>query len=387
MIQRTFKLPEKHSFFLFGARGTGKSTLLQTMLPEETTYFLDLLDYDLETRLTRRPSEFKEIIEALPPTITTVVIDEVQKLPFLLDEVHHQLETNKNRCFVLTGSSARKLKRGQANLLAGRAFSYTLHPFTSLELGSLFNLEHALAFGTLPKLFSLDNDRQKKDFLRAYTQTYMREEIQQEGLLRNLPAFRIFLPLVAEQNGQILAWSNFARDVGVDAKTIRSYFEILEDTLLGFFLPPYSKSIRQRQKNHPKFYLFDTGVKRALANELTLPVISGNSEYGRAFEHFWITEVFRLNNYYQTDYTFSYFATNDIEIDLVVERPGKPMLFIEIKSSEHVKDIELRAIRQLSKEHKNSQAICVCREPRKRLFDNVLVCPWTEFIAEVFGSR
>jgi len=372
---------------LFGPRGVGKTTLLKKLFSEkDDSYYFDLLDFDLETRLLKRPQEFSEILATLSDRVSWVIIDEVQKLPFLLDEVHHQIETNPNRYFVLTGSSARKLKRGNANLLAGRAFSYTLHPFTYYELREQFSLDNALTFGTLPKISSFNSDHDKNQFLRAYSQTYLKEEVQQEGLIRNLPAFRIFLPLVAAQNGQILSWSNFSRDVGVDAKTIRSYFEILEDTLLGFLLPPYHRSIRERQKNHPKFYLFDTGVKRALANELTIPLLPGTSSYGQSFEHFWITEIVRLNHYFQTDYTFSYFATHDVEIDLVIERPGKSTLFVEIKSAEHVKDPTLKSLKTIVNDVKNTRGICLCKEPRKRIFGNILVCPWQDIRSEIFDE-
>lgn len=383
MFARLITIQNNYSFFLFGPRGVGKSTLLKSVLPPDESYFIDLLDFDLETRLLNRPKEFTELVEGLPPKIRWVVVDEVQKAPFLLDEVHRQIEGNPNRHFALTGSSARKLKRGQANLLAGRAFTYTLHPLTTPELENRFNLQEALLFGTLPKLFSLTNPEDKKKYLRAYIETYLKEEIQMEGLIRNLPAFRKFLPLAASENGNILSWSNLAQDVGTDAKTIRSYFEILEDTLIGFFLPAYSRSLRKRQKTHPKFYLFDPGVKRALVNQLTLDIIPGTPEYGRAFEHFWILEIIRQNAYRQADFSFSYFGTHDIEIDLVIERPGKPLLFVEIKSSEHVKDSDLRPIRTLADGVKNSEALCLCREPRKRKVGNVLVCPWQEAFEEI----
>lgn len=384
MIPRILKIPEKHSFFLFGPRGVGKTTLLKTALAADYTFTLDLLDFETVTRLHRRPQEFVEILAALPERIEWIFIDEVQKLPHLLDEVHRQIERTPKRFFALTGSSARKLKHGQANLLAGRAFTLALAPLTSVELGSGFNLDHALHFGTLPKALTLENHEEKKMFLRSYAHTYIQEEVQSEGLIRNLPGFQRFVPLAGAENGNILSWSNLAQDAGVSAKTVRAYFDIMEDTLLGFFLPAYHRSLRKRQRGHPKFYLFDTGVKRALAGELTQPLMPHTAEYGRTFEHFWILEVMRLARYRQNDWNFSYFATHDIEIDLVIERPGKPLLFVEIKSADRVKDSELKNLRVLVEEVKESKGICISREPRtRRVHPRILVVPWQDALSEL----
>lgn len=381
MFCRIVKLPKNKSFFLFGPRGVGKSTLLRAVLPSAETYYLDLLNYELETDLLQHPGRFSQILAGLPPTVRWVVIDEVQKLPFLLDEVHRDLETHRRRCFVLTGSSARKLKRGRANLLAGRAFSRSLHPLTTVELGSAFQLDRALAFGTLPAVWTSDTDADRCDYLKTYAQTYLQEEIQAEGLTRNVTGFRRFLPLAATANGAELSWSSFASDVGVDAKTIRTYCEILEDTLVGTLLPAFRKSLRKRQKSHPKFYFFDPGVQRMLANQLTVPLVPGSFEYGRAFEHFWVLELMRLCQYAANDWQFSYFATKDAEVDLVIERPGKPLLFVEIKSSESVKDADLRFISQLAADVPGAEALCISRESRRRKVGSVLVCPWQDVIA------
>ncbi len=351
---------------------------MASALPRDRTHTMDLLNYDLETSLAQRPQMFREILEGLPSSVEWVVVDEVQKLPFLLDEVHSQIEKNPHRFFALTGSSARKLKRGKANLLAGRAFLRSLSPLTSLEIGKDFNHSKALSFGTLPKVVTMQNDKDKNDFLRAYAKTYLQEEIQMEGLIRNLQGFRNFLPLAAINNGQILTWKNFAQDVGVDAKTAQGYFQILEDTLLGTLLPAHHRSLRKRQKTHPKFYFFDTGVKRALAGELGMDLIAGTPQYGWAFEHFWITEIMRMSAYTQKDYRFSYFATNDIEIDLVLEHPAEPLKFVEIKSTERVKDAMLRPMQSLLKDVKDSVGLFLCKESRKRKVGNIWICPWQE---------
>jgi uncharacterized protein len=384
MIDRIFTLPLEHSFFLFGPRGTGKTTLLQNFLPQDSTEFVNLLDLDTELYYMSQPKAFFEFLSNLPDSIEWVVIDEVQKVPQLLDEVHRHIEEHPKRYFALTGSSARKLRRGQANLLAGRAFNYHLFPLTVRELGDRFDLQSALEFGTLPQIFSLASDKHKSEFLRSYAGVYLKEEIKSEALVRNLLGFQRFLRLVGLENGFPLSWTNLARECGIDSRTIQSYFEILDDTLMGFFLPAYHRSIRKQQKSHPKFYLFDTGVRRSLAGELSSPLIPGTSEYGRAFEHFWVTELVRMNDYLRLDWVFSYFATANIEIDLVIERPNKPLLFVEFKSSERVKDRELKPLESLVESVAGSEGICVCREPRSRRRNRILVCPWQEMLSNLF---
>ncbi len=378
MLPRLLELPSDYSFFLFGPRGVGKSTLLHGHFPMEKTLFIDLLDVETETRLLRDPGYIQSIVENLPSHISCVVIDEVQKYPAVLNEVHRQIEKNKKRIFGLTGSSARKLKHGQANLLAGRAFTYTLYPLTSSELGTKFVLNDALRFGTLPGLFQFENEQYKIEFLNSYTRTYLKEEIYAEGFVRKLPQFASFLSLLAQENGNVLSLTKLASDIGVDTKTIRAYIEILEDTLLGFLLPAFAKSLRSRQKTHPKFYLFDTGVKRALTGMLQVPLLPETSDYGRAYEHFWILEIMRWCSYRRLDYRFSYFSTHDVEIDLVVERPGRPTLFIEIKSTTAVKRGSLRALSQLVTGFSDRKGILLCREPIFRQVGEVGICPQSQ---------
>lgn len=381
MFQRLVKLPKNNSFFLFGPRGVGKSWWLQEVLPKEKTCRIDLLDFEMESRLIQNPGAFGEILNSLPDKMEWVFVDEIQKIPPLLNEVHRHIESHPHRHFALTGSSARKLKRGKANLLAGRAFTYHLHSLSIAELRDQFDLSDALTFGTLPKIFSYSDVEDKRNYLKSYVETYLKEEISAEGIVRNLTAFRRFLPLAARDNGQVLSWSNFAQDVGMDVKTIRSYFEILEDTLVGSLLPAYHRSLRKRQKTHPKFYFFDPGVVRALANLLNVPLLPGTYEYGRAFEHYWILEIMRHNDYHKLDWSFSYFATNDIEIDLVIERPAKGPLLIEFKSSERVKNQELSPLIAVVQEIRGAKGICVCREKRERIVEGITVCPWSDLLA------
>jgi len=268
-----FSIDPEESCFLFGARGTGKTTLLHALFDSTSTMFIDLLDPEEEDNFGRHPNLLEERIKAAPKTIQRVVIDEIQKVPKLLNLVHKLIEST-SVIFVLTGSSSRKLKRGASNLLAGRAFVQTIFPFTSIELGVRFDLLKALKWGTLPALSNLNTDLKKERFLRSYALTYIKEEIQEEQIIRKLDPFRQFLEIAAQSNGKIINYAKIAQDVGVDTDTVISYFSILQDTLIGYLIHPYHTSIRKRQRKNPKFYFFDTGVKRALQRTLRDAVIT-----------------------------------------------------------------------------------------------------------------
>ena len=383
MISRFLELPDYHSFFLFGPRGTGKSTLIENTF-RKNSYVFDLLDPELEDRLAKRPEELKQIVEAMQSKIKFFVIDEVQKVPKLLDVVHSLIEKTK-KIFILTGSSARKLKRGHANLLAGRAFVYNLHPFSCLELEKILDLNEVLQWGLLPKIHLLKSDKSKIQFLQAYAHTYLKEEIWAEQFVQNLDPFRRFLEVAAQMNGKIINCSNLSRDVGVDDKTINKYFSILEDTLIGFLLHGFKHSFRKRLNTRPKFYFFDPGVKRALTRTLTIPIKEGTFAYGDAFEHLMILECIKLASYYKSEYQFSYLRTkDDAEVDLVVERPGKSVLFIEIKSSTHITREDLRTFINLTKDFGKCEAICLSNDPYEKIIEGVKVMPWKKGLKKYF---
>ena len=331
MLPRLIKLPKNQSLFLFGARGTGKSTLVEDQFDHERCLYLNLLNPEQESRYSQNPNDLYAEIKILPTNKTHIIIDEVQKIPKLLDIVHDMIEET-NKIFILTGSSARKLKRGGANLLAGRAFVYHLFPFSFLELGDKFNLDTALRWGTLPKCVFYEKEDEKKRFLQAYTYTYLKEEIWAEHHIKNLDPFRKFLEVSAQCNGKIINYANIARDVGVSDKTVNEYFSILEDTLIGYILEPFHHSFRKRLSLKSKFYYIDTGVVRALSKQLSVPFIFSTSSYGDAFDRFLITECKKLADYYNLEYQFSYLKTkDDAEIDLVVERPGLPFYLSKLK--------------------------------------------------------
>ncbi len=372
---RLLKPSLKHHFFLFGARGTGKSTLLHQIFAE-TAYWINLLLPEEEARFSRDPSILMNIVKNLPEMITHIVIDEVQKVPKLLDVIHALIEEKGRVVFVMTGSSARKLKRGAANLLAGRAFVYHLYPFSFMELGEDFNLEQTLQYGLLPKLFELATSEEKTQFLQAYTHTYLKEEVMTEQLIKNLDPFRRFLEVAAQMNGKVINTHNIAREVGVDDKTVNNYFSILEDTLLGFMLEPFHHSFRKRLGRQPKFYFFDGGIARALQRTLTLPTQAQTSYYGDLFEAFVITEIYKLCQYFKSEYRLSFIRTkDDMEIDLVVERPGAPLLLIEIKSTASLRADQTHILQRVAKEL-NAEAWVLSQDPLSLQFENVLAMPW-----------
>jgi len=387
MFDRILTLNRDQSILLFGARGTGKSTFLGQQFDQSNSFWIDLLDPATEERFVRQPEELRAIVNSLPKEIRYIVIDEIQKIPKLLDVVHGLIESTSERYFIMTGSSARKLKRGGANLLAGRAFVYSLFPFTYQELGNNFDLQAALQWGLLPRACLLTMDDEKNRFLQSYAHTYLKEEIWAEQFIRKLDPFRRFLEVAAQGNGQIVNYANIARDVGVDEKTVKAYFSILEDSLIGFFLEPFHHSFRKRLNQKPKFYFFDTGVTRALARLLTVPLVPKTLAYGKAFEHLVILECLKLSHYYNKDYRFSYLRTNmDVEVDLIVERPGKPLLFIEIKSSEQVYAEDMSAFLTLTQDFGECEAVCFSRDAYQKQLNHVVVFPWQKGIAHFFGK-
>ena len=383
MFQRLLQTSQSNSFFLFGARGTGKTTYIRDAFDPERSMYVDLLDPEIEDSYRRSPKRLEQEVRALPRSVEWILIDEVQRAPRLLDVVHRLVESTDKR-FVLTGSSARKLRRGASNLLAGRAFVYNLYPLTVAELGDAFDLDDALRWGTLPRIYSLDGPEDKQAYLRAYALTYLREEIVAEQIVRRLDPFRQFLEVAAQSNGMIVNHANIARDVGADPKTVFSYFSILEDTLVGFLLPPFHRSIRKQQRTNPKFYYFDPGVRRSLDRMLDVPLHPGTHEYGRAFEHFVITQILHLSRYRHPDWRLSYLQTRSgVEIDLVIERPGMPAALIEIKSTEHVDERDVRNLTRFTGDFDNPLALCISRDPTRMSIDGVLCVHWRNALGEL----
>ncbi len=388
MIHRLLRPTKNTSFFIFGARGTGKSTfvLMQLMSQINESYlYYDLLDDDIEERFAKSPSLLHADIEGSKNRPKWVIIDEVQKVPRLLDVIQ-SLIVNKKIKFILTGSSARKLKLDGANLLAGRAFDYRLFPFSFFELDDQFDLKSALQFGMLPATFEFQERSDKIKYLKSYVSTYVKTEIQMEQLVRKLPPFRSFLEIAAQMNGKPLNFSKIAREVGVDTKTILAYFQILEDTFLGFFVPGFHTSLRKSILIAPKFYFFDVGVKRALEQSLQSEVIAGTSYYGETFEHLVMVEIMKLNHYSGKDYSISYFSTKEgAEVDVVLSRGKRETIFIEIKSARKVDPIEVRKLAQLTR-GTTIKVYFLSQDHNAQSFYDIRCLFWSEALKEIFLS-
>ncbi len=352
MIGRLLKPLRNQSFFLFGARGTGKTTFIEHFLSSQSSEVLtyDLLNPKVADDLMMDPDLFRRQILEKENLKKIIYVDEVQKTPNLLDIVH-QLIVKENRVFILTGSSARRLKQAGVNLLAGRAVVYQLFPFSSFELGESFHLGRALERGLLPQAYLSQSDEHAEEFLRAYVLTYVEKEIQLEQWVRKIAPFRRFLEVSAQKSGKIVNRSAIARDVGVDDMTIASYYEILEDTHLGVELPSFHESVRKAQRSAPKFFLFDNGVKRSLDRTLVSKLVPRTSAFGDAFEHFIVMELVKGASYKRLDWRFSYLRTKeDVEIDLIIDRPGKPRAMIEVKSKEKITPADVKSLETLGKD-------------------------------------
>jgi predicted AAA+ superfamily ATPase len=385
LYQRHSKIDFGESSILLGPRGTGKSTLLKQRIDPEHALWIDLLLPTAEDRYARSPERLIREVNALPDSVTHVVIDEVQKVVPLLDIVHSLIEST-SKTYILTGSSARKLKKESANLLAGRALVYHLFPLSSFELGGAFDLDQALKFGTLPKAWTAKSDAIRRKYLETYALTYLNEEIRSEQVVRNLAPFRRFLEVAAQMNGEVVNFSKIADDVGVDDKTVRSYFQALEDTLVGFFVEAYDTSVRRKIGKAPKFFFFDTGVKRALARQLTLDLAPSTSDYGDTFEHFIVLEIARLIDYSGNQFSMHHLRTSDnAEIDLVVDRPGKPTLLVEIKSATSVDDRFLNHLRNFSRDwNEPHECLLISRDPSPQMINGIICLPWKEALMRYF---
>lgn len=382
MFSRCLNISKKRSFFLFGARATGKTTLLENLFTPEESFTVDLLEPRLFEKLQSYPEQLQPLISKAISEKKVIIIDEVQKVPSLLNVVHKLIQKEK-AIFALTGSSARKLRRGSANMLAGRASIYKLFPLLYTEIGDKFSLPLALEWGTLPELLTIDDDSERIRFLQAYADTYVKEEIVAEQIIRKLPPFRRFLNSAGQMNGKIINASSIASDIDSTPSNVGNYFEILEDTLLGFKLEAFHTSIRKRQRQNPKFYWFDTGVARSLQRVLGTKVHESTSIYGDIFEAFLITQI-RAGLEYQTgQFQLSYLRTKDgAEIDLIVERAGQETLCIEIKSGKKLRKEQLTNLTKLSNDIANSKSVCFYNGVDRLQYGKIEVVPWQEGLKE-----
>jgi len=366
---------ENHSLFLWGARQTGKSTLLKEMFPH--AIWFDLLLSDVYERLSKNPSILRETILAQPEA-NLVIIDEIQRIPELLNEVHWSI-TNKGIQFILSGSSSRKIIRGGYNLLGGRALRYELFPLVSSEIPN-FDLLRALNNGLLPRHYLAAN---AKKLLSAYIGNYLRDEIAAEAKIRNIQSFAKFLEAAAFSNGEMVNYANIASDCGVSAPTVKEYFQILEDTLVGRFVPSYQKKPKRRVITAPKFYFFDVGIVNYLLKRGKIEF--GSEVFGNAFEHFVYHEIYAHSQYSGLAYPISYWRTaSQIEVDFIL---GDNEVAVEVKSTSKVSSRHLSGLKSFAEEYKTKQLILVCNEPLPRLIDNILVLPWNIFLQKLWAGE
>ncbi len=377
MYERLLKLDnllEKKSFFLFGARATGKSTLILNQLAGARIY--DLLDAEEYGRLLKRPKILEEEGAVDPQRL--VVIDEIQKLPALLDEVHRLIEKKKMK-FLLTGSSARSLKRGGANLLAGRAWVASLFPLTWREIPH-FDLLSYLNTGGLPHIYANPNARED---LQSYVGTYLKEEIQAEAITRNIKAFAEFLDMIALSNGTEINYESFASDSQVSPATLKNYVQILEDSLLGFSLPGFNKTKKRKAISRAKHYLFDIGVSNTLAK--TGSIQEKSPLFGNAFEHFIVLEVRAYLSYSRLAHEMSYWrSTAQHEVDLIIGDE----IALEIKATSLVSDKHLRGLRALKEEGLQKRYLVISTDQARRITnDGIEIYPWQEFLEELWSGN
>jgi predicted AAA+ superfamily ATPase len=376
-LERLLSIENHGSLFLFGARGVGKSTLLRNQLQRTAFASINLLSDAEFYSLSQRPESLRERLSKAPAG-SLVIIDEVQRIPALLNIVHLMIEEHGLK-FILTGSSSRKLRRGNANLLAGRADLYELYPLTHTELAGAFELSSALNWGTLPSLITRTTDQSKIDYLQSYVDTYLKEEIVAEQLVRNLPPFRRFLDVAAQMNGKIINFSAIAREIGTTPDTVKQYFSILEETHIGYCLPAYHSSVRKQIIQAPKFYFFDCGVPRAILRTNEGSLREGTSAYGDTFEQFIFLELLRLSSYTRNRAKFFYLKTKDgAEIDIIIDLPNRPLTLVEVKSSQNVHPEDLSGFAKLGADFPNAAMFCLCRDPVEKEIRGVRVMPWQQ---------
>ncbi len=366
---------ENESIFLWGARQTGKSTLLKLLFPN--TRYIDLLKSDEFERYNRRTSLLREELSLLPEN-ELIIIDEIQKIPELLDEVQW-LMTNKNHRFILSGSSARKLRRSGANLLGGRAIRKHLYPFVSAEIPD-FDLKKACNNGMMPRHYLVD-DASKR--IHAYVGDYLQQEIKAEALTRNLKTFSRFMEIAALSNGEVVNYNNIASECGVSAPTVKEYFSILEETLIGYTIPAFTRNVKRRVIQSPKFYYFDVGVANFLLKRKSL--LPGSAEFGHAFEHFVIQEIIAYIGYSESQHSLSYWrTTSGYEVDAVI---GNANVAIEIKSTEEVHSHHTRGLKAFSEEFPNSRLIVVSMDKHPRKMNEIDVLPAHNFLKMLWNGE
>lgn len=369
----TLPLQGSKSFFLFGPRGTGKTTWLLNTVPE--ALYLDLLEFELYTDLLARPGRLEQLIP--PGHEEWIVIDEVQKIPALLSEVHRLIEKYRYK-FILTGSSARSLRKKGSNLLAGRALTYHMHPLTARELGDDFDLSSSLKYGLLP---SIPSEQDPDRFLHSYVKTYIREEVLQEGLTRNIGAFARFLELASLSQGSVLNMSEIAREAHINRKVVEEYFVILEDLLIARRLPIFMKRAKRRMSSHPKFYFFDVGVFRTIRP--MGPLDSPAEAEGPGLETLFLQEMSAYNDYFDFKYEFYFWRTSSgQEVDFILYGP-KGLYAFEIKRSQQLSSHDFNGLRAFLGDYPEAKGYLIYGGNREEYRDGIKAIPIQEALKKL----
>ncbi|NGX26496.1 MAG: hypothetical protein K940chlam6_00419 [Chlamydiae bacterium] len=368
MYTRLLKEPDHKSFFLFGPRGTGKTTWVRKKFKK--ALYLDLLENELFVDLTTDPGLLEELI---PKNFKNwIIIDEIQKIPALLNEVHRLIEQKKYR-FILTGSSARQLRKKGVNLLAGRALTYSMYPLTAEELKNKFDLNKALQFGMLP---SLQSEPNPKKYLESYVKTYLREEVLHEGITRNLGAFSRFLVAASFSQGSVLNITEVARECGIERKTVAGYFDILEDLLLSYRLPVFSKRAKRKVVSHPKFYYFDVGVYRTIRPKG--PLDSPEEIGGIALETLFFQHLMAINDYFEREYEIFYWRTvTGTEVDFIAYGP-KGVIAFEVKRGTKHKPSDLQGLLEFQKLYPIAKLYLINGSKRATKVGNIQILPFEQ---------
>ena len=377
MYERIFDIENQldEAMFLFGARQVGKSTLLQDRFKDAVYY--DLLIPSIRKSFKRNPDLLREALSSKPEG-TLVIVDEIQKVPELLDLVHW-LMVNRGLRFILSGSSARKLKKSGANTLGGRAQPRTLFPLVWKEVTD-FQLDRAVQNGMIPRHYLVED---ATDRLEAYVKVYLDEEIRDEAAVQDVDVFERFMEVAAISDGEMLNYSNIASDCGVSAKTVKSYYQILYDTLLGYEIPAYRKVVKRPVVQAPKFYYFDVGLANYLMGRYALK--RGTDDYGHAFEHFVMQEIIAYRGYFRRREEISYWHTyNDQEVDAVI---GDAKVAIEIKSSEQVKTSHKKGLKAFKEEHPECRLILVSHDPITRVSGDVELINISDFLRMLWDGE
>jgi uncharacterized protein len=375
IFSRTISRPleSRKSFFLFGARGTGKTTWLRQHLPK--ALFINLLQSDFYAPLLANPGHLRDLIP--PGHQDWIVVDEIQRVPELLNEVHELIESKRYR-FVLTGSSARKLRRKGVNLLAGRALTYHMHPLTAVEQGDAFKLMDSLRYGNLPARFSEDDPTR---FLKDYVQTYLREEVLQEGLTRNIGHFTRFLEAASFSQASLINISSVARECQVERSVAENYFSILDDLLIATRLPAFTKRAKRQLATHPKFFYFDTGVFRAIRP--AGPLDSPAEIDGPALETLVLQELRAANDYGEHGFGIYFWRTkSELEVDFVLYG-DKGLIAIEVKRTRRLDPPDLRALREFKRDYPPARCFVFYGGTARQYFDEIVAIPLQEAFREL----